>query len=332
MKTLIKIGLYLIPEFLIKLYLRRLGSLGKNFSIGHGSFIKGKLVNIGNDVKIGNNVIIISNEINLGDRVRIEDNCFIKSTIKFSMGKDSYFEKDNFVGGIQTADSILEIGDRVGIYPYCFINTSKKVTIKTDTGIGGYCQLFTHGSWQNAMEGFPYSFGPITLEENVWIPWRVFIKPNVVIGRNAVIGSDSVISANIPADCYAEGNPCKVLLESMRRPIKDADLFKYKKMKEIFSGMVQDCKAIDGIEFVLDVNDDEKILKLTSSTYNVIYSNNELSRFGTNCLKLINKNIELTDDHVASMSNYTTAYKTSLNYKEVFKYFGFYGVKFDYIR
>lgn len=332
MRTLIKIGLYFIPVFLIKLYIKRKGNLGKNFSIGNGSFIKGGIINIGNDVRIGNNVIIISNEITLGDRVRIEDSCFIKSTIGFSMGKDSYFENNNFVGGIQTADSVLEIGDRVGIYPHCFINTSKKVIIRNDTGIGGYSQLFTHGSWQNALEGFPYVFGPITIDENVWIPWRVFIKPNVVIGKNVVIGSNSVISANIPPDCYAEGNPCKVLLDNVRRPIKNSDLFKYKKMKEIFSGMILDCKAIDGIEFALEVNDEEMMLKLKSESYSVIYSNEEHQDIDPNCLKLINKEVALGDRNVVSMLNYKALYQTSLNYKEVFKYFGFYGIKFDFIR
>ena len=36
------------------------------------------------------------------------------------------------------------------------------------------------------------------------------INPGVTIGSNVVIGSGSVVTKDIPSDCIAYGNPCRV--------------------------------------------------------------------------------------------------------------------------
>jgi acetyltransferase-like isoleucine patch superfamily enzyme len=40
---------------------------------------------------------------------------------------------------------------------------------------------------------------------------RCIILKGVHIGDRSVIGAGSVVSQSIPADCIAEGNPCKVV-------------------------------------------------------------------------------------------------------------------------
>lgn len=52
---------------------------------------------------------------------------------------------------------------------------------------------------------------PITIGNNVWIGGNAVIMPNVTIGNNTVIGAGSVVTRNIPDNCIAAGNPCKVL-------------------------------------------------------------------------------------------------------------------------
>ncbi|MGX2951385.1 sugar O-acetyltransferase [Ursidibacter sp. B-7004-1] len=52
---------------------------------------------------------------------------------------------------------------------------------------------------------------PITIGDNVWIGGNSVIMPNVTIGNNVVIGAGSVVTKNIPDNCVAVGNPCKVL-------------------------------------------------------------------------------------------------------------------------
>lgn len=52
---------------------------------------------------------------------------------------------------------------------------------------------------------------PIKVGNNVWIGGNVTVLPGVTIGDNAVIGAGSVVTRDIPANCIACGNPCKVI-------------------------------------------------------------------------------------------------------------------------
>lgn len=52
---------------------------------------------------------------------------------------------------------------------------------------------------------------PITVGNNVWFGAGVHVLPGVTIGDNVVIGAGSIVTKDIPADCVAVGNPCKVV-------------------------------------------------------------------------------------------------------------------------
>lgn len=54
---------------------------------------------------------------------------------------------------------------------------------------------------------------PVHIEDNVWIGGNVIVCPGVTIGENSVIGAGSVVTHDIPANCVATGNPCKVVRE-----------------------------------------------------------------------------------------------------------------------
>lgn len=63
---------------------------------------------------------------------------------------------------------------------------------------------------------------PINIGNNVWIGGNSVVLPNVNIGDNVVIGAGSVVTKDIPANCIAVGNPCRVL-----RPITEQDKIYY---------------------------------------------------------------------------------------------------------
>lgn len=54
---------------------------------------------------------------------------------------------------------------------------------------------------------------PVTVGDNCWIGAGVTICPGVTIGENSVIGAGSVVTKDIPANCVAAGNPCRVIRE-----------------------------------------------------------------------------------------------------------------------
>ncbi len=45
----------------------------------------------------------------------------------------------------------------------------------------------------------------------MWLGGGVIVLPGVTIGDNTTIGAGSVVTKDIPANCIAVGNPCKVV-------------------------------------------------------------------------------------------------------------------------
>ena len=52
---------------------------------------------------------------------------------------------------------------------------------------------------------------PIVIEDDVFIGARTIINKGVKIGARSIIASGSVVVCDIPSDCIAGGNPCKVI-------------------------------------------------------------------------------------------------------------------------
>ena len=59
-----------------------------------------------------------------------------------------------------------------------------------------------------------YQFNlPIHIGKNVWIGAGAVIMPGITIGDNSVIGAGSIVTKDVPANCVAYGNPCRVVRE-----------------------------------------------------------------------------------------------------------------------
>jgi acetyltransferase-like isoleucine patch superfamily enzyme len=221
---MLSVGLF--PSFLKKIIYRMKGyNIGKNVTIGLGSVIIGKEVAIENNTKIGFVSVIRARKIQIGRFVQIGSLVMI-DTEKIEIGEDTRINENVIIAGIKTPESLIKIGKRAIIMEYSFINPTKPIIIGDDTGIGGHCLLFTHGSWLSQLDGFPVTFAPITLGNNVWLPWRVFIMPGVSVGDNVVIGANSLLSKNIPSNCLAAGSPAKIIKEEYPPSLEEEERMK----------------------------------------------------------------------------------------------------------
>ncbi len=222
-----------LPSFLkVWLYRKRGFLIGKNVSIGFGSVIIGQTVRVHDNTKIGFLTIVRATQIRLGRYVHIGSFVYI-DTVDLEVGEDSEVREYVYVAGLKTPESKLKLGKRCGIFQYCFLNPTKPIILGDDCGIGGLSKLFTHGSFLSKLEGYPVAFAPITLGNNVWIPWDVFILPGVTIGDNVVVGAGSIINRDIPSNCIAAGNPAKVVKENFPTALSDQE--KNAILMEIFS-------------------------------------------------------------------------------------------------
>lgn len=209
---IITIGM--LPSFLKKIFYRAKGyKIASQVKLYPGSVLIGKHVQIGTKTSIGFFTIVRAEKIKIGRYVKIGSLTAI-DTVSLSIDDDARINEQVYIGGIKTPESALIMGKRTIIMQASYINPTKPITIGDDSGIGGHCLLFTHGSWNSILEGYPVKFEPITIGKKVWLPWRVFVMPGVSIGDGSVIGADSLVTKDIPPNCLAAGSPAKVIKEN----------------------------------------------------------------------------------------------------------------------
>lgn len=120
----------------------------------------------------------------------------------------------------------IHVGDNVSINMNCTFVDCNKITIGNNVLIASNVQIYTAAhpielderltpGWSpDSDEYFCRTFAkPVTIEDGCWIGGGVIIVPGVTIGRGTVIGAGSVVTKNIPANCLAVGNPCRVIRE-----------------------------------------------------------------------------------------------------------------------
>lgn len=227
----------MLPSFL-HVALRKLKGdvIGKGVKIKIGTLILTRKLTLGDHVKLGPFCVIRS------EQILIENNTLIKpltlvSAKNISIGSYVQIAPLAIISGDFTPKSKLIIGEHSRIFPFCWIDTGEGVTIGKHVGIGGHTLIFTHGVWSNYLEGGPVTFGEVIIEDEVWLPWRVFVMPNVVIGKKTVVGANSVVTKSCAANSLIAGSPAKVLKENFIRETSMEE--KENLLKDVFKAFVE---------------------------------------------------------------------------------------------
>jgi len=219
--------------------------------IGENTIIDCEKVTIGKYARIGNNVKIQCKELVIGDHLYMADGVEI--------GR----------GGCTGPNSIVTIGNGVGIFENVVINPSEEVEIGDNCGIGADVMIWTHGAWLDITQGFPSDFGPVKIGNNVWLPARSIVLPNVVIGDNVVIGINSLVNKSLPNGCLAAGIPCKVIKENMY-PKKLSE----EELKTMISGIIDDWYKLHTSKNIKDVKTKytNRKISLIQGNFETIYN------------------------------------------------------------
>jgi len=171
---------------------------------------------LGRDVKIGRNVTInVTEHISIGDRSVINDGAVIEGR-HIDIGCEAWLDKGAYIGGGSCFDlqSKLIAGDWLHMGKGSHINTARKVVIGDECGVGIGTNIFTHGAYLSAYEGFPVTFEAVSIGDRVWLP-HAWVNPGVHIGSNVVVAAMSLVNRDLPAGCLAGGIPVKVLKENV---------------------------------------------------------------------------------------------------------------------
>lgn len=124
-----------------------------------------------------------------GDQVHIEPPIYLDYGYLVEIGSN-FFSNYNLTivdgGGVSIGEHVF-IGPNVGIYTAAHPVDERRRDLGLEWGI------------------------PITIGNHVWIGGGVQIMPGVTIGDHVTIGAGSVVTKDIPSNCVAVGNPCKVI-------------------------------------------------------------------------------------------------------------------------
>ena len=130
----------------------------------------------------------------------------------------------NFLGDIGEKSRILapfvcDRGNKIHIGKNSFINYNSTLLDMTDIYIGDdvriapNCSIYTvwHPLEYKEREAKVCYTDEVYIGDHCWICGNVTILPGVHIGARSVIGAGSVVTKDIPSDCLAFGNTCKVI-------------------------------------------------------------------------------------------------------------------------
>lgn len=143
--------------------------------------------NLADPTKLDERMLILKDLLNIKDSAHMEPNFFCDYGYNIEIGSDFYSNHNLTIIDVCK----VTIGDNVLIGPHVMISTG------------------THSL--NPIERQSTEYGiSIHIGDNVWIGGNVSILPGVTIGNNCVIGAGSVVTRDIPDNCVAVGNPCRV--------------------------------------------------------------------------------------------------------------------------
>lgn len=189
---------YLPSELKIFIYRCMGAKIGKNVDIGLGAFIiplenDFKKINIENNVIIEDGVRILSRNLFLGDGTQIKNNTKVSGQSDFTTGKHVYIDQE------------------------CHFDLRRNITLGNDVVISGGCWFYTHMVFHSILDGAPFSFGPITVEERTYLGANVFVLPDITIGHDVIIGARSVVTKKIDPGTVFVGLPAKEIGKTSQR-------------------------------------------------------------------------------------------------------------------
>jgi maltose O-acetyltransferase len=138
------------------------------------------------------------------------------------LGRDVWIEAPFFC---DYGENIF-IGSNVFVNYNCVFLDCNRIFIGDNVLIGPAVQIYTATHPLAAAEriqrdqaGETNSVGyltralPVHIGNNVWVGGAAILMPGIEIGENTTIGAGSVVTKSVPADCFAAGNPCRVIRE-----------------------------------------------------------------------------------------------------------------------
>ena len=113
----------------------------------------------------------------------------------------------------------IKLGEDVWVGYFCLLDGSGGLKIGNQVSISSGVHTYTHDSSnyrihnteKDTENGTHIDRAPVVIGDNVQIGANSIVLKGVTIGNNVIIGALSLVNTDIPDNCIAVGNPCKVI-------------------------------------------------------------------------------------------------------------------------
>lgn len=199
--------------------------VGSYTEVGYFTSIIGRNIDIGHHTNIRSAVIINATNITIGNDVTISETAIIRA-------------------GHLSAQSKLTIDDLVHVFPHTTIDPSRRIHLGEECAVGPGCSIFTHGSYKSILDGYPVTYGDVTIGKRVELTYNVFVAPGVTVGDDAIVAYGSYVNRDIPAATLAAGTPAAVKRTKEQFAPTPSDEDKASMLNNIMSEFNEHCSFI----------------------------------------------------------------------------------------
>jgi acetyltransferase-like isoleucine patch superfamily enzyme len=220
----------------VALYREHGAVIGERVTIGRGTLIDARFVEIGADTSIGEEVLVRARRFTIGELGQVGASC-------------RFFCRD-FVGGdvVTLRWSVAVVDGQGGIHDcrigdLCFVaydtylNTDRDVTLGERVCLSPGTRIYTHRKWLEALDGYPFSYAPVSIGERSWLGPGSLILPGVVLDAEVTVMANSVVASNAPRGALLGGVPATVVKRTQRADLDPAH--RAAVVREIFEGNVE---------------------------------------------------------------------------------------------
>ena len=202
----------LLPSCMKKLLYRMGGNqIGRHVKMHLGAIVqsKGKFI-IGDDTELGYFTSITGNEVQIGKRCNLRSAVIVNAN-RIVIGNDVTISETAIIrAGHLSPKSELVVEDLVHVFPHTTIDPSCRILLGEECAVGPGCSIFTHGSYKNILDGYPVSYGDVSIGRRVELTYNVFVAPGVSIGDDTVVAYGSFVNKDLPSNVLAAGLPAVV--------------------------------------------------------------------------------------------------------------------------
>ena len=217
----------------VALYREHGAVIGEGVTIGRGTLIDARFVELGADTSIGEDVLVRARRFTIGELGQVGAGC-------------RFFCRDFVAGDVVTLRwSVAVVDGQGGIHDcrvgdLCFVaydtylNTDRDVILGERVCLSPGTRIYTHRKWLEALDGYPFSYAPVTIGERSWLGPGSLILPGVVLDAEVTVMANSVVASNAPKGALLGGVPASVVKRTQRTDLDPAH--RAAVVREIFEG------------------------------------------------------------------------------------------------